>query len=139
MKNFMWVAGILWLFSCGDDDTSPSSPDVEENVSLSPPGWIQGTWADEFDIFTCEFESDDSRIVTSFGNVESMVDLLSGPSISSWDETIGETSNGNLGYSVEYVQGASNTEYRFIQSNSTSVVLSLIIDGTSTPVTLIKQ
>lgn len=95
--------------------------------SINPPGWIIGTWSDEFEINTYTF-TEDNIIFTGSG---SSIDYKKTFRASSFKELI----NTETQYKVQLIEGGISTSYDFVKKTPTA------LDYSIPPITieLIKQ
>jgi hypothetical protein len=95
--------------------------------SISPPGWIIGVWADEFDINTFTF-TEDNIIFTGAGT---SIDFKKAFRASSFEELV----NTETQYKVQIIEGGLSTNYDFAKKTPTTLDYSL----STITIELIKQ
>lgn len=128
-----FVAKLTVTDNQGARDTS--SKTITVSVGLSPPAWIIGTWADEFDINSYEFTPNDVIFTVgstslSFNSVYRAADMNDSATSMSYTVTITISDGGTTATSV----------YQFVKLTATSLNYSLSINGNTVgPVPLYLQ
>jgi len=122
-KNLFIALSILMLLafltSCSLFNKSP----------LAPPAWIEGSWSDDYDVFTWEFTTD--NVLYSSDDLDMDFKALAlEPETEITDESTDDT------YSFTYSAYSVTTDYSFEMVDDTT--LNYSIDN-STPVVLHKD
>jgi len=100
-------------------------------TTLSPPSWIQGTWADEFDLNTYKFET---------ANVIFTVSTMSIDFVEAYESTnLSETSTTSS-YVISVVASGVTAKYTFAKLTATTLNYTIATNGISIgPLVLYKK
>lgn len=109
----------------GGRDTS--SKTITVSVGLSPPAWIIGTWASEFDIITYTFTANDVLMggpgasISFTGSMGQIADMSESATSTFYTITI----------TTSYEDTTTTSVYQFVKLTATSLNYSLSINGST--------
>ncbi len=104
---------------------------IADVVSLSPPDWIQGTWADEFDINTYEFRS--STVIFTVSSMP--IDFT----VAYAQSSMGDSSTSTT-YLITVVDTGVSASYYFEDIDAASLNYSITNNGVTVgPIVLYKK
>jgi len=100
-------------------------------TSLSPPAWIQGTWADEFDINTYKFET--ANVIFTMTSIS--IDFVEAYESTNLSETATTSS-----YEISAVETGVTAKYTFSKLTATTLNYTVATNGISVgPIVLYKK
>ncbi len=110
----MLIAFAVFNQSCGDSDNSPKNPN--EDISINPPEWIQGTWgtpANEFSeaVPTFRFTKDDVITIAGMQELSNKENIKSGKGV--YDKIKVEETITDSAYYLKITFGANSIIYKF--------------------------
>ena len=125
MKKLLYLFLAITIISCGGDDDSGNTNNNSSNLTINPPGWIQGVYLQELgngqtNINGYEFKSDDFCSVLSNLSTCYQAQLDLSANTPNFETDVYEQSDSNR-YFIEITLGPTIYSFEFEKLSSTRI------------------